>query len=126
MSIRGILVLTTIVAALTSFASAASNQPKDFNVTSGKLDKAAGGRYQIRALPARTKVVLPAVKMDEPHTLAVALNGLELTVVTDGVVAWQGTLPNISAAADDGPLGFRSDNAHVVFDYTIGKIQEMK
>lgn len=59
------------------------------------------------------------VRVNQPHTLYADLQGLVLTVKTDGSVVWQGTLVPI-VLDFDGPVGLRSDNAHVVFDMTVG------
>jgi hypothetical protein len=77
----------------------------------------------INSIPFRIKVDAPIIKVDEPHTLAAELDWLDLTVLLDHVVVWQGTLPNIPAASQEGPIGFRSDNAHILFDYKVGAWQ---
>ena len=58
--------------------------------------------------------------MDQPHTLTAAMSGSILTVTADERVVWAGDLGSI-ALEFDGPVGVRSDNAQVVFDYLIGK-----
>jgi len=60
----------------------------------------------------------PIVKVDEPHTLTAALDDKELLVQADGVTVWRGTLPDV-VASFTGPVGLRSDNAHIVFDYKV-------
>jgi hypothetical protein len=74
-------------------------------------------RGYIRVKP-RLSVPPPAVVVDQPHTLSADLEGQELTVTADGTMIWQGTL--IPAALDlKGPVGLRSDNARVIFDFFV-------
>lgn len=62
----------------------------------------------------------PAVAPDQPHTLRAAMNGSNLTVTADNRVVWKGDLGPV-ALEFDGPVGLRSDNAHVVFDFLVNK-----
>jgi hypothetical protein len=48
------------------------------------------------------------------------LQGLDLTVRADGVPVWQGTLLPV-VLNFEGPVGLRSDNAQVVFDFLADK-----
>lgn len=60
----------------------------------------------------------PAVGVDQPHTLSADLVGQALSVAADGTMVWQGTL--IPAALDlKGPVGLRSDNSRVLFDFFV-------
>jgi hypothetical protein len=61
----------------------------------------------------------PAVEVDQPHTLSAELEGQELKVQADGKVAWGGTLVPV-VLEFKGPVGIRSDNAQVVFDFLVG------
>ncbi|HWZ96144.1 MAG TPA: hypothetical protein VN025_00105 [Candidatus Dormibacteraeota bacterium] len=61
----------------------------------------------------------PALHVDEPHTLYAELEGTELTVKADDKIVWQGTLVPV-VLQFKGPVGIRSDNAHVVFDFLAG------
>jgi len=75
----------------------------------------------INNIPAKNyKLAAPTVKAGEPHVLGASLDGRKLSVMADNQVVWEGVLPEI-VLSFRGPVGFRSDNAHVVFDYTIGK-----
>ena len=60
----------------------------------------------------------PALRVDEPHTLYAELEGQELTVKADDKVVWQGTLPPV-VLQFKGPVGIRSDNSHVAFDFLV-------
>jgi hypothetical protein len=61
----------------------------------------------------------PALHVDEPHTLYAELEGTELTVKADDKIVWQGTLVPV-VLQFKGPVGIRSDNAHLVFDFLAG------
>jgi len=61
----------------------------------------------------------PALQVDQPHALSAELKEQELTVKADGVLVWQGTLVPV-VLHFKGPVGIRSDNAHVVFDFLAG------
>ena len=59
------------------------------------------------------------VHADQPHTLSAALDESKLKVTADGKVVWEGDLGPV-ALEFNGPVGMRSDNAHVVFDFFAG------
>ena len=59
-----------------------------------------------------------AVHPDQPHTLRASMHGSNLTVKADSSVVWEGNLGPV-ALEFDGPVGLRSDNAHVVFDILV-------
>jgi hypothetical protein len=50
-----------------------------------------------------------AIQTNTWHSLSAQLRGRSLDVSADGMLAWQGALPN-TAFAFDGPIGLRSDN----------------
>jgi len=58
------------------------------------------------------------VQVSQPRTLAASLNGSNLTVTADGRVVWEGDLGPV-ALEFDGPVGLRSDNSRVVFDFLV-------
>jgi hypothetical protein len=66
---------------------------------------------------ARTSVAMPRILSGESHTLLAELRGTDLTVVADQRVAWVGTLGR-DIFDFDGPVGFRTDNARFVFEYS--------
>jgi hypothetical protein len=68
----------------------------------------------------RVSAAPPPLKIDQPHSLSADLQGLDLTVNADGVLVWQGALLPVVLNLK-GPVGLRSDNAHVVFDFLAGK-----
>jgi hypothetical protein len=72
----------------------------------------AGGYVNFKA---QRRPVLP-IRPGQTHTLRAELHGNDLTVTTDGKIAWQGTLRN-ELLPLDGPPGFRTDNARFEFEY---------
>jgi hypothetical protein len=76
-------------------------------------------RGYINNIKPRVAALPPALHADEPHTLYAELEGQELTVKADDRVVWQGTLVPV-VVQFNGPLGIRSDNAHVEFDFLVG------
>ena len=76
-------------------------------------------RGYISNIKPRVLAPPPLVHVDQPHTLAADLNGRELRVQADAVVVWEGTLVPV-VLQFQGPVGLRSDNAHVVFDFLLG------
>ena len=64
----------------------------------------------------RVSAAPPPVHVDQPHVLSASMKGSSLSVTADSRVVWQGDLGRV-ALEFDGPVGLRSDNAHVVFDF---------
>jgi hypothetical protein len=76
-------------------------------------------RGYINNIKPRLSTPPPIVRVDQPHTLSTDLEGQELTVKADARIVWQGTL--VPVVLDfQGPVGLRSDNAHIVFDFLAG------
>jgi hypothetical protein len=76
-------------------------------------------RGYINSIKPRLSAPPPAVRVDQPHSLSADIAGQELTVKADGRIVWQGTLVPV-VLEFHGPVGLRSDNAHVVFDFLAG------
>jgi hypothetical protein len=74
----------------------------------------------INNIKPRISALPQPVHADEPHTLSAIMSGSNLTVEADNVVVWEGDLGPVSLEFD-GPVGLRSDNAHVVFDFLVGR-----
>ena len=74
----------------------------------------------INNIKPRISATAPSVRPDEPHTLSASMTGSTLIVTADGTVVWEGDLGPV-ALEFDGPVGLRSDNAHVVFDFLASK-----
>ena len=75
-------------------------------------------RGYINNIGAELKIDPPALRVDEPHMLAADLDGQELKVTVDGREVWRGTLPAM-VLQFHGPVGLRSDNVQVVFDFSV-------
>jgi hypothetical protein len=63
---------------------------------------------------------VPALNPGSTHTLRAEMNGAEMHVFADNSLVWEGSL-GPDALAFDGPVGVRSDNAHLQFDLRTGK-----
>jgi hypothetical protein len=66
-------------------------------------------------LPSQPTAFDATIRPNEPRTLRAEIVGNRLTVFADGVIAWQGALPE-QAFAFDGPSGVRTDNGAFEFD----------
>jgi hypothetical protein len=66
---------------------------------------------------------LKPVRADQPHTLSASMRGSEIKVTADDEVVWEGDLGKV-ALEFDGPVGLRSDNAHLVFDFFAGETEK--
>jgi hypothetical protein len=75
-------------------------------------------RGYINNIKPRVFAPPPVVRVDQPHSLSADLKGQHLTVKADGRIAWQGMLVPV-VLEFQGPVGLRSDNAHVVFDFLV-------
>jgi len=82
----------------------------------------AGGYSNIK--PQR-RINPPPIRPGETHTLRAELHGSDLTVATDGKVAWQGALGNEPAQLD-GLIGFRTDNARFEFEYYADHLSALR
>jgi hypothetical protein len=75
----------------------------------------------INNIKPEAKADPPALRIDEPHILAADLDGQQLNVTADSKVVWRGTLPAV-VLQFHGSVGLRSDNARVVFDYSVAQL----
>jgi hypothetical protein len=76
-------------------------------------------RGYISGIKPRVSARPAVLDVGQPHTLSADLVGQELTVTADGTIVWQGTLIPV-VLEFKGPVGLRSDNARVVFDFFVG------
>ena len=74
----------------------------------------------INNIKPRVSATPPPIHPDQPHSLSAFMHGSNLTVVADERIVWQGDLGPV-ALEFNGPVGLRSDNAHVVFDFFAKK-----
>jgi hypothetical protein len=65
--------------------------------------------------PQRSKPV-PLLEIGTTHELRAQMNGDELEVFSDNMLVWQGSVGS-EAAALNGPVGMRSDNAKLELDF---------
>ena len=77
-------------------------------------------RGYINNFKPRTSGLATPVRTNEPHTLQASMAGSNLTVMADQQKIWEGDLGPV-ALEFDGPVGLRSDNARVVFDFHVNK-----
>ena len=73
-----------------------------------------GNRGYENIKPGRSFPV-PRLEVGQSHTLRAEMEGNEMRVLVDNGLVWEGTVGS-DAAALDGPVGIRSDNAQVEFD----------
>lgn len=73
-------------------------------------------------LQSATKATTPSVSAGESHTLRAELRGDALTVYADDRIAWNGSVAN-EIAGLSGPVGFRTDNAHVEMEFFAEPLQ---
>jgi hypothetical protein len=66
----------------------------------------------------RSSAAPPPVVPEQPHTLSACMSGSNLTVTADGKSVWEGNLGPV-ALEFNGPVGLRSDNARVIFDFLV-------
>ena len=74
----------------------------------------------INNIKPRVSAAPPPVHPEEPHSLSASMRSSNLTVVADERVVWQGDLGPV-ALEFNGPVGLRSDNARVIFDFLAKK-----
>jgi hypothetical protein len=74
----------------------------------------------INNIKSRVSAAPKPVRPDQPHILSASMSRSNLTVTADNIVVWEGDLGPV-ALEFDGPVGLRSDNAHVVFDFLVSK-----
>jgi hypothetical protein len=74
----------------------------------------------INNIKPRISALPQPVRADEPHTLNAIMSGSNLTVKADDVAVWEGDLGPV-ALEFDGPVGLRSDNARVLFDFLVSR-----
>lgn len=70
----------------------------------------------LKALP------VPRLQPGESHTLRAEMKSEELRVFADNHEVWEGLIPE-EAAALEGPVGIRSDNARLEFDLKVRAAQ---
>jgi hypothetical protein len=69
--------------------------------------------------PVHSKPV-PALHSGDTHWFRAEMNGQQLTVFVDKIPVWQGSVPAM-ALSFNGPVGIRSDNAHLQLELHAAK-----
>lgn len=64
----------------------------------------------------RNKAPVRRIAPGETHSLRAELQGTDLYVFDDNLRVWEGDVGR-EVREFDGPVGFRTDNAHIVFEY---------
>lgn len=75
-------------------------------------------RGYINRLKPRLSDAPPPVEPNQPHVLTATMSGSDLSVTADNKLVWWGDLGPISLALR-GPVGLRSDNARLLFDFLV-------
>ncbi|HUN63731.1 MAG TPA: hypothetical protein VMU53_17160 [Candidatus Sulfotelmatobacter sp.] len=81
----------------------------------GQRSSAECGNHGYRNIKPRRSRPAPALQSGATHDLRAQMNGDELTVLVDNSPVWQGS-PGPESLSFDGPVGIRSDNAHLEFE----------
>jgi hypothetical protein len=75
-------------------------------------------RGYINNLKPRLSDSPPPVEPNQPHVLTATMSGSDLSVTADKKLVWWGDL-GPSAITLRGPVGLRSDNARLLFDFLV-------
>jgi hypothetical protein len=82
----------------------------------GMSTHAACDAHGYTNLRSATRATTPAVSPGESHSLRAEVRGDALTVYADDRIAWAGSVGS-DIAGLAGPVGFRTDNAHVEMEF---------
>lgn len=77
-------------------------------------------RGYINKLKPRLSDSPPPVEPNQPHVLAVTMSDSDLSVTADSKLVWWGDL-GPAALTLRGPVGLRSDNARLLFDFLVNR-----
>jgi hypothetical protein len=84
----------------------------------GEHTSAACTNHGYRNLKPQTSAAIPLLQAGDAHRLQAEISGQELRVLVDGQPVWQGPL-DATAASLKGPVGIRTDNAHLEFALVV-------
>src|SRR5919108_657718 len=62
----------------------------------------------------------PPVEPNQPHVLTATMSGSDLSVTADNKLVWWGDLGPVALTLR-GPVGLRSDNARLLFDFLVSR-----
>ena len=77
-------------------------------------------RGYINNLKPRLSDSPPPVEPNQPHVLTVSMSDSDLSVTTDNKLVWWGDLGPVALSLK-GPVGVRSDNARLLFDFLVAR-----
>lgn len=75
-------------------------------------------RGYINSLKPRLSDAPPPVEPNQPHILTATMSGSDLSVTADNKLVWWGDLGPVALTLR-GPVGLRSDNARLLFDFLV-------
>ncbi len=78
----------------------------------GQHTSAQCGNRGYRNVKPRRSVPIPTLRSGDTHVLRAEVSGAEMNVFIDNSLVWEGSV-GPDALAFDGPVGIRSDNAHL-------------
>jgi hypothetical protein len=84
----------------------------------GEHTSAACTNHGYRNLEPQTSAAIPELQAGDAHVLRAEIQGQELRVLVDDQPVWQGPL-DATAATLKGPVGVRSDDAHLTFALVV-------
>jgi hypothetical protein len=85
----------------------------------GQHTSAQCGNRGYRNIKPRRSVPVPALSAGGEHTLRAEMNGAQMRVFADNELVWDGSVAP-DAVGFDGPVGIRSDNAHLEIELLAG------
>ena len=85
----------------------------------GQRTSAQCGNRGYRNIKPRRSVPVPALSAGGEHTLRAEMNGEQMRVFADNELVWDGSVAP-DALGFDGPVGIRSDNAHLEIELLAG------
>ena len=77
-------------------------------------------RGYINNIKPRITDAPPPVEPNQPHLLTATMSDSDLTVTADNKMVWWGNLGPVALALR-GPVGLRSDNARLLFDFLVSR-----
>src|SRR5271168_3346074 len=86
----------------------------------GQHTSAQCGNRGYQNIKAVHSAPVPALRSGDTHTLRAEMNGAEMKVFADNTLVWEGSVGK-EAMAFDGPVGIRSDNAHLQIELRVGQ-----
>jgi hypothetical protein len=86
----------------------------------GEHTSAQCGNRGYQNIKPRHSSPLPVLNSGGTHIFRAEMNGAEMKVFADNFPVWEGSV-GPDALAFDGPVGIRSDNAHLQIEFLTGK-----